>query len=372
MLPTVSNRLLATLKRRIVRGDLRPGDRLPDRRALVRTFGVSPVTVQSAITRLVEEGFATVGARKHGTFVAAKPPHLHHYKILFPHDPAHRGEFWRVLRDQAAVIAGETDRDFSFFYGLGGHRDIASYNELVEDVRAERVAGLIFASGATEFRGTPILDQPGIPRVAIAAEYELPGIPKMLVNHASFFEKALDALAASNRRRIAVLFGASAGDSKSQVEASCRAAMAARGLAVNPLWMQFVGVWSPESARRCVRLLLHGRPADRPDGLILADDNFVPSATRGILESGVRVPGALTVVALANFPAGVEAAVPVIRVGFDVKAMLERMSDWIDLLRAGKRLPAFRKALAMEEEEDYNRSESGGAAPRKGAGPWTR
>lgn len=352
----VQDKIVKSLKRKIVGGELRPGSRLPCRRTLSRMFDASPVTVQLAVTRLVDEGFATVGARKNGTLVAEKPPHLHHYKLLFPYDPTSRGEFWRVLREEARRMTEETDRDFSFFYGQGGHRDRESYDELVEDVRAERVAGLIFASGATEFKGTPILDQPGIPRVAIAAEYELPGIPKMHLDHASFFAKALDVLVAQGRRRIAALFGASSRDDDSLVEKDYAAAMAARGLQVNPVWTQFVEVFSPQSARHCVHLMLHADADRRPDGLILADDNFIPSATQGVLDAGVRAPRDLGVVALANFPVGIEAAVPVTRVGFDVKAILEMMADWIEMLRAGRQPPAFRPMMAIEEDA-YRRRE---------------
>ncbi len=345
------------LRQDIVSGRLPPGTRLPNRGELAKRYDASLVTVQAAVEYLIKEGFVTVGARMHGSFVADKPPHLHHYKLLFPYDPAFRGEFWRVLRDQATAMGKGPDREFSFFYGLGGHRDIESYRELVEDVRAERVAGLIFASGALEFQGTPILDQPGIPRVAIASDYELPGISKLQVDHASFFAKALDTLLAQERRRISVLFGASANDSRSEVEKICLAAMAERGLAVIPRWLQFVDVWSPQSARRCLHLLLHEGQRERPDGLILADDNFVPSATLGLLETGLRIPQDLTVVALANFPAGIEAAVPVTRVGFDAKAILDTLATWVDRIRDGQSVPEFQQVPAIGEDEHRQRVE---------------
>jgi len=364
---TVPEKIAADLKRQILKGGLRPGARLPDRRALMRQFDASPITVQLAVTRLAEEGFVTVGARKRGTFVTDKPPHLHHYKLLFPYDPAFRGEFWRVLREEAKRMSDDTDREFSFFCGLGGHRDIESYQELVEDVRAERVAGLIFASGAAEFKGTPILDQPGIPRVAIANDYELPGIPKLHVDHANFFARALDALLVQGRRRIAVLFGASqSDDASSPIVKDFAAGMAARGLAVNPVWTQFAEVWSSMSARRCLHLMLDEGQRERPDGLILADDNFIPSATQGIVDAGVRVPEDLSVVALANFPVGIEAAVPVARFGFDAKAILATLAGWIDRLREGGRPPKFQKVLAIGEDA-YRRSVIGETQSGKGA-----
>ncbi|OPZ31162.1 MAG: Catabolite control protein A [Lentisphaerae bacterium ADurb.BinA184] len=353
-LKTVTDRL----RRDIVSGRLAPGQRLPRRDELSRRYGVRSDTVQAAVRSLVDEGFVVVGARRHGSFVAERPPHLHRYKLLFPYDPGHRGEFWRVLRQAALRMGREGGREFSFFYGFGGHRGIESYRKLVEDVRAERVAGLIFASGGAEFEGTPILDQPGIPRVAVAEAYELPGIPKLSVDYASFFAKALAALAAQGRRRIAVLFGAGANDTDSPLQRAYAAAMARHRLAVHPLWTQFADVWSPLSARRIAHVLLHDGQRLRPDGLIVADDSFLPAATQGIGDAGVRVPGELSVVALANFPAGVAATVPVTRIGFDVDAMLDTLAGWIDQLRDGGRPPEFRKVPALSEIE-YRQARDG-------------
>lgn len=347
----LAGRIAAVLRQRIVAGALKPGARLPDRQELTREFGTSLATVQLAVQQLVADGFLAVGARRCGTRVAARPPHLYHYKLLFPYSPDTRGEFWRVLRAEAGRMSRTTERQFSFFFGLGGHRDIGAYDELVAAVRTERVAGLIFASGAAEFQGTPVLDQPGIPRVAIAARHELPGMPKLLPDYDSFFARALDCLLARGRRRLAVLFGAAAhDDAASYVTQAWQKALAARALVVRPEWLQFVHTWSPLAARHCVRLLLQPGRAERPDGLILADDNFLTAATRGVRDSGVAVPDALTVVTIANFPAGVPAAVPVIRVGFDVRHMLDTLAGWVDLLRAGKRPPRYAKIAACVED----------------------
>ena len=334
-----------------MRGDFSPGDRLPDRRTLVRAFNVSPVTVQAAMRRLQDQGFLAVGPRKKGTVVAPRPPHLYHYKLLFPYQPDTRGELWCAMRREAERMAGRTERNFSFFYGLGGHRDIQSYQELVDEVRAELIAGLIFASGAAEFGGTPVLDQPGIPRAALASRGELPGVPKLHIDYDSFFTKAIDCLLANGRRRLAVLFGSSPNDETSPVIQSWERAMAARGLRANPVWTQFADSWSPRAARQCLRLLLHLPKPDRPDGLILADDNFLDAAMAGIRDARASIANELMVVALANFPLATPAAGKAIRLGFDVRSVLEALVNRIDAQRAGKRTSELTRVKAHFEEE---------------------
>jgi DNA-binding transcriptional MocR family regulator len=76
---TAGDRLHAELQR-LVGTELRPGDRLPSTRTLVQRHRVSPLTVQQALNRLVQEGlvFTRPG---HGAFVAEPRPrstHLDH------------------------------------------------------------------------------------------------------------------------------------------------------------------------------------------------------------------------------------------------------------------------------------------------------
>ena len=152
-----------------------------------------PRLLQDAVNQLVAEGFVEVGARKKGTRVAEHPAALSRYRLVFPFGPDDWGQFWHAL--EAAALQRRTPaREFLCFYGLGGHRDIAEYREVVDEVQTRRVAGLIFASSADELVGTPLLDQLGLPRVAIAGPGQLPGIPKVNLDLDSFLVQAIDFL----------------------------------------------------------------------------------------------------------------------------------------------------------------------------------
>ncbi len=58
--------------------------------------------------------------------------------------------------------------------------------------------------------------------------------------------------------------------------------------------------------RQLGRLLVQGAPGERPDGLVITDDNLVPDLTAGLAESGVKD----VVVAHTNFPHPTPSAVP--------------------------------------------------------------
>jgi len=344
--PTVQKQIARKLRREIIRGDLPPGSRLPGRQELTRIYDASLVSVQGAVRQLIEEGFVTVGARKQGTFVAERPPHLFHYKLIFPHGADLRSKFWRILHEEAERVGDGSDREISFFYGLDGHRAIGAYEDLVNQIHDERVAGLIFAGGATELLDTPLLLQPGLPRAAIAADYELPGIPKISADYGSFFARALDYLLDHGRKRIACLSPTSG-----PMLEDYHRAMASRGLESRPIWTQFADVWDPLAARRIVQLMLHSGQAERPDALIVGDDNFLESAALGVADSGTRAPDDFTVVSLVNFPSTVPAAVPVTRFGFDVHSMLHKLIEYIDMQRSNQPPPEYQQMPAISETE---------------------
>jgi len=62
-----------TIRDRIERGELLPGDKLPTVRALAERLGLAPNTIARAYRELEDAGW-TVGRGRSGTFVADEPP----------------------------------------------------------------------------------------------------------------------------------------------------------------------------------------------------------------------------------------------------------------------------------------------------------
>jgi hypothetical protein len=334
-----ATQVAAELRRRIVGGEWPPGARLPPRRLLARELDSCLATVQAAVTRLTAEGFLRVGPRKHGTFVVQRPPHLCRYRLVFPVAPDAPGQFWRALR-LAAEARTSPEREFAFFSGAAGQRGLADYQALVDEVRTARVAGLIFASSADELRGTPLLEQPGIPRVAIAGPDQLPGIPKVTQDLGSFFTRAVQCLHGEGRRRIALLCGNLSPASPTSPLGLFRSALAAAGLRSEARWEQVAPLHQPLAAAHVCELLFHRAQRERPDGLILADDNFLGGALEGLLASGIRVPRDLSVVAMTNFPNVLPAALPVTRLGFYIPGLLDLLVERLAQMHCGEAAPA--------------------------------
>ena len=68
----LSEEVSGDLQRRISRGDLKPGDRLPTEKALGEAFGVSRAVVREAIARLKADGLIET-RQGSGAFVVEAP-----------------------------------------------------------------------------------------------------------------------------------------------------------------------------------------------------------------------------------------------------------------------------------------------------------
>jgi DNA-binding LacI/PurR family transcriptional regulator len=337
--------ILQALKAEIVGGGIPPGGRLPTRAKLRRRFDTTPVTIQRAFDELSQEGFIVARGRR-GTFVNPRPPHLTNYALVFPYrdTPEHPwSNFWRALVHEAGIASRRNGHRLFFSYGNETHQDLEDYAKLQADVRAHRLAGLIFASPPGYLKGSPVLETPGVPRVAIM---RAPGMKGVAAVHLSprLTAMALDRLEACGRRRVAVV-------ARPEQVAGAQAVLAERGLETPPYWVHAINPLTPEGARNIVHLLMSGSPRCRPDGLVILDDNLTPHATAGVADAGVRVPRDLLAISHCNFPHPTPNAVPVVRLGYDVREVLRAGLELLEAQRRGKNAPGEAEAPVVEEQD---------------------
>lgn len=339
--------IIEALREQIVSGELKPGGRMPTRDELEKHFGVSRMTLQRALDRLTRDGFiASRGSL--GTFVAENPPHLSSYALVFhctPDDPGW-SRFWTALSNEAVTLERARPIKITCYYAVNGSTDCEDYQRLLHDVRARRLAGVIFSSMPAGLMNTPLMEGMTIPRVAIMWPTKICRMPAVYPDLRSFVDRALDSLAARGRRRVAVvgigdIWWGEMGD-------YFVAGTKARGMEFRPYWAQMV---DPSNAKRAVHLLMHNEQKTRPDGLIIADDNLVEHATAGLLAAGARVPEDVEVVAHCNFPWPVPSVVPVQRLGFDARQIMAACLRTIDAQRRGESPPAFVSVGAQFEQE---------------------
>ncbi len=309
------------LRERINDGSYPPGSRLPNRLALIQEFQSSTHTVQRALDQLVQEGYVTA-RKKAGSFVSENPPHLSRICVFLPGgaDFARRGNrFYSAMLDELPIMAKRLNVSYELLDCMDEWRRQDRVQQLIEDVKLQRIAGILFMSLPWSFIGTPIYDEPGIARIAISAESRF-GIPAVSPAGDQFYIRALEHLAAHGFRRPAVMV-----DTQTA------------GRETDPFiaWYQRFGlefctelIVPPApgvslSFDRILRLW-HGMPESlRPDSLIINNDNCAAAATATLRELNWLCDSPGNVVVLANFPWTPEVHIPVTFLGFETDRMLE-------------------------------------------------
>jgi len=342
--------ILSALRQRILCGALPPGARLPTRQQIMEEFRTSRATVQGAFDRLIEDGFVRSRGSL-GTFVADPLPHLSTYALVFPQarSPGRPWSRFRAALQQAATAMPHTDRRRVIIYCTEGHEH-DDLRRLMKDLRARRLAGVVFANRPRGYEGTGLADllrRQGTPTVAVM-ENPAGAMPAVYPDVDDFVARALDWLAGRGRRRLAAVY---VDDPPPDCGAVLRAAMAARGLEVRDCWQLAFHPHLPQAARPAAELLLRTRPEDRPDGLLIGDDNLAEHVLAGLVAAGMRVGDDLDVVSHCNFPAIVPCVLPVRRIGFDARRIIEACLAVIDGLRQGRPAAEMTRIAATTEDE---------------------
>lgn len=353
--PTTLKRkdIAAWLCNEIVKGRLLPGTQLPARKDLIARFGSTAATVQHAMDLLRDEGFIRVKGRQ-ATYVADHPPHLFGHAMVFASSPEQKpwNRFFQMLATEAESYRGtpEEPRRISLHYGVDAHAKSLEGLKLALVVPARCLGGMILPEHplTTGLAYAPCCNLPNLPRVTFTSD-----LPKSAhaswgsIRLAPFFERALDELAQHGCRRIAVLYGHPhvPGCAERYTQA-----IVERGLRTQAFWLQQVPTESPECGRQVTHLLFHPDQKERPDGMLITDDNLVEEALAGIVEAGVRVPSELRIIAHCNFPGSNASVLPVTRIGHSSATMVSTCLDELAEQRAGA-APSIRTVEAVFESE---------------------
>jgi DNA-binding transcriptional regulator YhcF (GntR family) len=341
------------IRRRIATGEFSPGSQLPHRTELEEVFKVSKVTLQRVMNMLIEDGFIDA-TRNKGSFVVERPPHLSRYALAFQGTPKgsstynhHWARFWMALVNEATCREREDAVSIPVFYGIDGHTDTSDYRKLALEVSEHRVAGVIFVAAHPQLPDLSLLRQTGVPGVTVQSPPQ-DGVPCVWIDYESFVIRALKHLRDRGHHRVAFICPANFAEHMPEF---IQEQTAAHGLETRPYWIQGVGLETPAVARNCVHLLMAQSQPERPDALIVTDDNLTEAATTGLLAAGIKVPSELEVVAHANFPWKTPCVVPARRLGYDVRPLLQACLESIDVQRSGQSAPQIINMTAQFEDE---------------------
>lgn len=336
------------LRRNIVRGIYRPGHRLPTRLEIGEEYGVGVSTIQRALDKLIETGFVESRARA-GTFVADHPPHLFNFGLVISTAGTWSRFYTAVLDALKWVTAG---KDVSFDqYAIGPNvLTDPEANRLCSDLRDGRLRGVILAGSVEDLAGLkehPDFIESEVPGVIIQDSTTF-NLPRVGPDTSSFIDRAIEYLRAKGRRRIAHLCMDFPWTQLEVFEQEIRD----RGVELKPFWVQPVPVGPlSRGAAKVISMMMQLKGDDRPDALIVHDDNLVEHAVAGLLAAGVKVPDDLEVVTCCNFPSTTPSVMPIKRLGSDFRIVIEECFKAIDAQRRGEKVPSIKLIPVVFEEE---------------------
>jgi DNA-binding LacI/PurR family transcriptional regulator len=333
---TKRDQIVHAYRDEIAAGLLRPGARLPVRREIEKRFETSQVTVQHAMRQLIDEGWlSTHGCR--GTCVAESPPHLQHYGLFFAFGPSESrpwARFWEVLRREAAEVFAPP-ATLSVFYGLDVTASMEQFQAFHATLRAQNLAGIVFASWPVPQMETILHSEPRLP-CAVFASRPIPEMLTLRFPEQKLLDRACDLLVSRGRKRPAALMPGLY--FTPELAASAKRSLTRHGIPHRPGWVQPMGDWRhSEAVQAQIELLFAG--SECPDGLFLGDDNLIEPVAEALRRLGKRVPEDVEIVCWGMLPWPEEYSVPFHRLGLDIRSLLFAARDGIDRARRGKPLP---------------------------------
>ena len=319
------------LRAYLVTRDLTPGDRLPSISELEARFAAGRTVVQQAIGILRDEGFLETVDRR-GVFVTQRPPHLTRLAIAFGSDPKvpDANRFVQTMYQTATAGARPAQGYDLVVYGGVGDPAQPPFQRLRADAVAHRLAGILFLGCPHDVTCAPSLAALALPRVQICPIAEDQALPAVRTHGHAFWHMAYDHLRARGCRHIAVIATANRlRDAMGQIRDEA--------LAIAPDWVQGATKGLAVANEQLVHLLFRTPANERPDGLIIADDNLEPDILRALLRLGLEIDRDVTVVAHCNWPAGQLSPLPIAHLGYGVPELLNQAIAMVTRLLADPR-----------------------------------
>jgi len=345
-------KLIATLRRQIVTGRLKPAEQMPTRAALERQHGVSRITVQHALDTLRRDGLVVTRGRA-GTFVADHPPHRRRFAVVFPTHPASRRWSMRYEAMEIATRRIEKHRDIELvsYYDVTARGAEPAFEQLCADCRAGLIGGIIHAHPPYHWDREGQADPAsGLPQVSLSRT-QVGDRPIVCDGDPDFIERACELLAELGCERIACIGLGATGMSVRDFAAHADEQTRRHGMATPPGWVVPVHHQMPETAHAVARLLMDRAPADRPDGVLVTDDHLAEQVTQGLASVGMEAAQRVKVVLHVNFPLVPASVLPVYRLGSDVGEHLSHAVDLIERQQRGESVPRACQVPIRDEQE---------------------
>lgn len=351
--------MVTTLRRRIIAGRYKAGDRLPTVRELAVEFAISLPTVVHALSLLAEQGFIITEGRL-GTRVVDFPPHRHRFGLVLPGLPGPDRHYaslhWQALADAACAVGGSPNSSITLFHAVNEHPELVEHQRLLEAMRNRTVAGLIICQ-PLNCDAWLDLRRVRLPMIGGSMHPDYPGHPEhgtIILAQEEFQNRAIERCAKAGRQRLAILLSATPA---SYADVPRLMALASRhGLDCPAHRVLAAPLAAPDWARPAIAAMVRGGSEGRPDALLVSDDNLLAPVLAALDEAGIG-PDEIFVVAHTNFPLSAAATLPnrpVLRLGWDQREYLHLALDVLKRWLAHREPPGERALSVRAADQPFD------------------
>ena len=328
--------ILTHLRRQLVDGDFKPGERLPTMRELAARYQVAGTTIQRCLQELTAAGFLSTHGRN-GTRVVDYPPHRHRYGLVLPELPELNGMYrkrhWQAMAVAARALSTGPACHVEIFHGINGHAQLTEHQRLLTAIAEQRIAGLIVVD-ENRIRDWLVPATLSVPVVGVALVPGHPAIGNLRLQLTSFLTTALQEMARRKYQRPAVLMDGSA----LYAVPTVRSVLTRLGLTWMPQHVLCLPTANPGWAEHLIVSLFSAPASMQPDALIVADEAVIPAVQKA-LRVHHRLP--LPQIHMANLPlpslANQSANLSALRLGWDHRVYLRSALAAIDAWHRDRR-----------------------------------
>lgn len=339
--------MLAWVRHRLAVGELKPGDRLPDRKWFCREFGLSEHSVQQAFDELAKDGLVK-SVPGHGTRVPERLEFMRRVLIVLGADEEDAGRrlFAPALKAAAEIVARRRGIAFDIREVADAGADSRDYAQVLSDLRSQRYLGAVVQAVTELEHGLEtVTNVDDVPMAYFGVRSEFTqgdrAVPLQIYEREwmkRLYERHFTELAARGCRKVAVfrpiVKDCDRRELVDPIAASCGVEIVRDGFHLLDMLR-----WKPVQFDQLLGLFVHSDAGREADSIVLGDDNMLSVFEAYCRRSGLRLAARYRVSCHCNFPLLPRATTPVDFHGPDLVACLDSFVDYAEDVRAGVRRP---------------------------------
>ncbi len=322
------------LRKRIVKGEFKPGRALPKRQALLNHYNTSVASFQKCVNQLISEGFIASRGVK-GTFVSSTPPSLYQIGIVIParlNSPRKTWDsFWETFIHEAESFS-RTNGKYKFKYYYTSATYPGDMPSLLNDIADDQLAGIFIlehlslpADCFKKFGNTPTV-------LLGVEELNYPHVLPIGINYSRMLELGASRLQTEGCTDIAVLKNTAI--VFNEVGRDIAGYLAGKGINLPPERIQSICLCPASLATtpNLIRLMFNPEQKRVPDGLVIMNENLLEPVL-ATFEDLNLVPGKdVHIVSHCNLHHKIGTKPAAERLGIDtaalVRSVVRRISDY--------------------------------------------